>query len=75
MNNAQLIGQVVHFWYAGLSDKSPMAAIVNAVADDCHVSVTLLEHTGGTSGRYDVPLVRDGSPRPENVDFCELRPT
>ena len=74
MNNFDLIGKIVHFWYAGMSNESPMAAIINSVTDELRVSVTLLEHTGSTSGRFDVPLVRDGSPRPENVDFCELRP-
>ena len=75
MNNFELIGRIVHFWYAGMSDEAPMAAIINASLSHDRVSLMLLEHTGGVSGRFDVPLVRDGAPRPENVDFCELRPS
>ena len=74
MNNSELIGRIVWFWYAGMSDEAPMAAIINASLSHDRVSLTLLEHTGSTSGRFDVPLVREGSPRPGNVDFCELRP-
>ena len=69
-----LIGRMVWFWYAEESGRHPMAAVVNAVSDYGRISISVFEHTGGLSPRYDVLLVNDGEARPTDRDFCELRP-
>ena len=72
MRLGNMIGQVVWFWPADSGDgKRPFAAIVN---DERHglMSLTVFEHTGGTSLRPYVPLLAAGGQRPNGDYCCEL---
>ena len=66
-----MIGKTVWFWPADSGDgKRPFAAIVNDERDGL-MSLTVFEHTGGTSLRVGVPLVAAGGAFQPRYDYCE----